>query len=197
LRREERREDGDREVVSGRPIDFLGYQFYKDKVLMRKSTKKRFARKMKKIKSKRRKREVMASYWGWAIHANCRNLWNTLTDNDMSFLKLGIRQRPQTKDGQKFFDVEVVRVMDILNVPITVVDFQDGITTKQGEERFCVLIEVNGQRKKFITNCFNIKDVLLQARELEQSGQKVFPVEDVVIKRKSIGNGVTAYYFEE
>lgn len=115
----------------------------------------------------------------------------------MSFLKLGIRQRPQTKDGQKFFDVEVVRVMDILNIPITVVDFQEGVTTKQGEERFCVLIEMNGQRKKFITNSFNLKDVLMQAREMEASGQKVFPVEDVVIKRKPLGNGGNAYYFEE
>jgi hypothetical protein len=184
-------------VVRGTAIDFLGYQFFKEKTLLRKSTKKRFARRNKNMKDGEKKRAMKASYWGMCIHANCRNLWNTLTENDMSFLKLGIRQRPQTKDGQKFFDVEVVRVMDILNIPITVVDFQEGVTTKQGEERFCVLIEMNGQRKKFITNSFNLKDVLMQAREMEASGQKVFPVEDVVIKRKPLGNGGNAYYFEE
>jgi hypothetical protein len=152
---------------------------------------------MKKIKSKRRKREVMASYWGWAIHANCRNLWNTLTENDMSFLDKGIRQRSQTKDGKKFFDVEVIKAIDVVNIPITVLDFQADVNTRQGDGRYCILIEMNGQRKKFITNSYNIKDVLDQARELEDKGQKIFPVENVVVKRKALGNGVTAYYFEE
>lgn len=164
---------------------------------MRKSTKKRFARKMKTIKSKKRKRETMASYWGWAIHANCRNLWNTLTSNEMSFLEKGIRQRSQTKDGKKFFDVEVVRAIDVVNIPITVLDFQADVNTKQGEGRYCVLIEMNGKRMKFITNSYNIKDVLDQAREMENNGQKIFPVENVVVKRKPLGNGGNAYYFEE
>lgn len=197
MKRERRKDDGDREVVSGRPIDFLGYQFFKDKILMRKDTKKRFARKMKTIKNEERKQKVKSAYWGWTIHADCRNLWNTLTENDMSFLDKGIRQRSQTKDGKKFFDVEVVRAIDLVNIPITVIDFQADVNTKQGDGRYCVLIEMNGKRLKFITNSYNIKDVLDQAREMEQKGATIFPVDNVVIKRKPLGNGGNAYYFEE
>lgn len=89
------------------------------------------------------------------------------------------------------------RLMDILNVPITVVDFETNVKTKQGEGRYCVLFEQNGQRSKFITNCYNLKDVLDQAREAENNGQKIFPVENVIVKRRSLGDGKSAYYFEE
>lgn len=61
----------------------------------------------------------------------------------------------------------------------------------------CVLFEQNGQRSKFITNCYNLKDVLDQAREAENNGQKIFPVENVIVKRRSLGDGKSAYYFEE
>ena len=81
--------------------------------------------------------------------------------------------------------------------PITVVDFETNVKTKQGEGRYCVLFEQNGQRSKFITNCYNLKDVLDQAREAENNGQKIFPVENVIVKRRSLGDGKSAYYFEE
>ena len=45
-------------VVRGRRINFLGYCFTKDNVRMRKSMKKNFARKVKRIKS----RNVTARY---------------------------------------------------------------------------------------------------------------------------------------
>ena len=112
----------------------------------------------------------------------------------MSFADKGIKQSGKTKDGKKFFDVQETRLMNILNIPITIVDFEK---TKQGEGRYCVLFEQNGQRSKFITNCYNLKDVLDQARIAEKDGQKIFPVENVIIKRRSLGDGKSAYYFEE
>ena len=48
-----------------------------------------------------------------------------------------------------------------------------------------------------VTNCYNLKDVLDQAREAENNGQKIFPVENVIVKRRSLGDGKSAYYFEE
>ena len=131
------------------------------------------------------------------VWGDCKNLWRTITNNDMSFADKGIKQSGRTKDGKKFFDVKETRLMDILNVPITVVDFETNVKTKQGEGRYCVLFEQNGQRSKFITNCYNLKDVLDQAREAENNGQKIFPVENVIVKRRSLGDGKSAYYFEE
>lgn len=138
----------------------------------------------KKHRKRKRNREIRASYWGWCKWGDCKNLWRTITNNDMSFADKGIKQSGRTKDGKKFFDVKETRLMDILNVPITVVDFETNVKTKQGEGRYCVLFEQNGQRSKFITNCYNLKDVLDQAREAENNGQKIFPVENVIVKRR-------------
>jgi len=181
----------------GRTIDFLGYRFTGQRVKLRKSIKQTFARKSKRINDKDRLHEVLASYWGWCKWGNCRNLWNKITKNDMSFAELGFKQRDRMKDGQKFFDVPERKLMDILNTPFTVLDFQPNVTTKQGNGRYCVLCEQEGKRFKFITNCYNLKDVLDQAREAETEERKVFPVHDVVVKRRSLGDGKSAYYFEE
>ena len=48
----------------------------------------------------------------------------------MSFADKGIKQSGRTKDGKKFFDVKETRLMDILNVPITVVDFETNVKTQ-------------------------------------------------------------------
>ena len=127
---------------------------------------------------------------------DCKNLWRTITNNDMSFADKGIKQSGRTKDGKKFFDVKETRLMDILNVPITVVDFETNVKTKQGEGRYCVLFEQNGQRSKFITNCYNLKDVLDQAREARITVRR-FSSGNVIVKRRSLGDGKSAYYFEE
>lgn len=52
----------------------------------------------------------------------------------MSFADKGIKQSGRTKDGKKFFDVKETRLMDILNVPITVVDFETKRQSKVKED---------------------------------------------------------------
>jgi retron-type reverse transcriptase len=56
--------------VASRGIDFLGYVHYHTHTILRKSIKQRFAIKVKKDASK----PSIASYLGWAKHANCKNL---------------------------------------------------------------------------------------------------------------------------
>lgn len=38
---------------------------------------------------------------------------------------------------------------------------------------------------------------LREADRAENNGQKIFPVENVIVKRRSLGDGKSAYYFEE
>lgn len=64
--------------VSERGIDFLGYRFYHEYVLLRKSIKKRFA----KAVSKNKDRSVLAAYWGWAKHCNSKHLIKKLIPNE-------------------------------------------------------------------------------------------------------------------
>lgn len=114
----------------------------------------------------------------------------------MSFADKGIKQSGKTKDGKKFFDVEEMKLMEILNIPITVLDFETNVKTSQGDGRYCVMFEMHGSRYKFITNCYNLKDVLDQAHNKEEAGEKVFPVENVIIRRRSLRDGKSAYYFD-
>lgn len=61
--------------VEARGIDFLGYVTRHDYVLVRKHIKQKVARKLHKVKSKKRKYVVLASFWGWAKHCNSKHLF--------------------------------------------------------------------------------------------------------------------------
>ena len=196
-----KRSERDREVA-GRYIDYLGYNFYRDNVRMRKGMKKRFAKKAKKATGEVRRQQVLASYWGWCKWGDCRHLWKKITNNDMSFADKGIgRQiKSKDKDGKRVFDVPEKKIMDILNMAITVIDFEDGITTKLGQGRCAVLFSFDEDPSagnfKFLTGSLSLKDTLNRARAAEKEGQKIFPVENVVVKRKNLGDGKISYYFD-
>lgn len=64
--------------VASRGIDFIGYRFYHTHTLLRKAIKQNFARML----AKRPNKLSIASYYGWACHANCVNLLNTLLANE-------------------------------------------------------------------------------------------------------------------
>jgi len=68
--------------VDSRGIDFCGYVFKHDYILLRKLIKKNFARKIKKINGKLTFKQQcsLASYSGWAIHCNSRNLIKKLNN---------------------------------------------------------------------------------------------------------------------
>lgn len=193
-----RKRDAGREVEVGRRIDFLGYQFSRERVLLRKSIKKKFAKKTK-IRNPERRRQVLASYWGWCKWGDCRHLWNVITKNDMSFADKGIKGESGYRNGKRFFNVPSKAIMEIVNVPITVVDFEAGIDIdSERKDRYSVLCkDADGNEFKFLTSSGNIKYVLDQAREQEKNGTKIFPVDNVVVKRKSYGDGKYMYIFDE
>jgi hypothetical protein len=184
-------------VIAGRSIDFLGYVFSRENVRLRKTVKHNFAVKVKRTKSETRLKQVKASYWGWCKWGHCRHLWRTITNNDMSFAEKGIKANKKTKDGKKYFSVKSVSISDVLNVPVTIVDFETGIYTSKGDDRYAVLFIKDGEQCKFVTSAFEIKNVLDQAREAEKNGQKIFPVENVIIRKRSFGDGKSSYYFDE
>lgn len=64
--------------VAKRGIDFVGYVHYHTHTLMRKSIKKSFVRAI----LKRRKRETIAAYWGWAKHCNSKHLIKKILANE-------------------------------------------------------------------------------------------------------------------
>lgn len=187
---EPRKDANGRGATRGSAIDFLGYAFDRDKVFLRKRIKQTFARKVARIKSKKRRYAVMASYWGWCKWGDCRNLWNKITDKDMSFAEKGINGRNVTRDGQEFYDLMTVKADDIINVPITVISFISGVSTSQGPNRYVVKIAVNGQERKWITNSVTIKSMLDQAKEKD-----ILP-QTTVLRKRDLGNGRKDYIFD-
>ena len=75
--------------VDVRGIDFLGYRFFRNYTLLRKSIAKKFKRKMRHVKehhARMRPISVMStisSYGGWMKHANCMNLRNRHIDAEV------------------------------------------------------------------------------------------------------------------
>ena len=170
-------------------IDFLGYVIYPDHVLLRKRIKQKFARKMHKVKSRKRRRVLIASFYGMAKHADCIMLFNKLTGKKMkSFKDLNVAYKPE--DGKKRFAGAVVSIRELVNLPIVVKDFEVGVKTSQGEDRCVVSIEQNGEPKKFFTNSEEMKNILQQVSEMPDG----FPFE-TTIKAETFGKGRTKYIF--
>ena len=173
----------------GEGIDFLGYVIYPDHVLLRKRIKQKFARKMHEVKSRKRRRVLIASFYGMAKHADCIMLFNKLTGKEMkSFKDLNVAYKPE--DGKKRFAGAVVSIRELVNLPIVVKDFEVGVKTSQGEDRCVVSIEQNGEPKKFFTNSEEMKNILQQVSEMPDG----FPFE-TTIKAETFGKGRTKYIF--
>lgn len=170
-------------------IDILGYKIYRDHTMLRKRVKKSFAARMGAVKSRKRRRELEASFYGMAKHADAHHLYKTLTGKEMkSFKELNVSYKPE--DGKKRFAGAVVSIRELVNLPIVVKDFEMGIKTAEGEDRCLVSIEVNGEMKKFFTASGEMKNILAQVAELPDG----FPFA-TTIKTEMFGKGKTKYIF--
>ena len=75
--------------IDKRGIDFLGYRFFHDYTLLRKSTAIRFKRRTNQIKKKHHSLSPInilsgiMSYWGWMKHANCYRLQRKYIDGEI------------------------------------------------------------------------------------------------------------------
>jgi len=172
------------------PLNFVGYLFYKDHTLVRKSTKKKFKLKYKQYRDDPEKlKRVLSSYKGWLMHADGLHLWHTVTGMQR-FSDLNIDTTHIERDGVRYFDVPTVNASFLINRTIIVKDFIENVTTKNGDGRMCVLVNENGTDRKFLTNNPRLKEILLKIREMN-----ALPFEATLRSRQICGNK-TDYYFE-
>ena len=159
-----------------RPVDFLGYVVGHDgKVRIRKHIKQRFARRWKRVRSRRRKTELIGSFYGVAKHAHARHLFRKITGLDMTtFAELGFVYQ---RDGKKDFPVERISLRRLVNTRITVEDFETGIKTKEGDGRYVVLFSCQEMgKRKFFTNNDKMKAALDFALE-----KKMLPFDTTIV----------------
>ena len=124
----------------------------------------------------------------------------------MGFADKGITMISQRdRDGKRIFDVKQVPLTDIINMPLTVLDFESNIRTrdihdrsKQNMDKYVVMVQIkDGDRVKFITGSQSLKDVLDQCKAMESAGTKIFPVENVMIRKQDLGGGKSTYKFQD
>lgn len=168
-------------------IDFLGYVIFPDHTRVRKRNKQKFARRLHKIKSRRRRNELIASFYGLVKHADCRNLFYKLTGKKMKkFSEMGIVYTPA--DGKKRFPGQTVSLKTLINLEVEIYDYESGIKTKEGEDRYLVSLKIKktGEWKKFFTASEEMKANLNQISDIEDG----FPFETVIESETFDGNKV-------
>lgn len=177
--------------IKDRDIDFLGIRLFSDgKKEIRKHIKQRFARRWKRVKSRKRKQELAASFYGIAKHAHAKHLFKSITGISMKdFSDFGLNF--VATDGKKRFDCTSYSLGDLQNRTIIVEDYEKDVKTKEGEGRYVVKFSSDelGQGK-FFTNSEEMKQMLDKIADMEDG----FPFR-TTIKRQGFGQGKYKYSF--
>lgn len=186
-------------------IDFLGYVTRADDMetersvysLVRKRTKQKFARRLAKVKSRRRRRALIGSFFGMAAHGDCRHLLKCLISHSeyrrlnhtrgmKKFSEMGVSYTPA--DGKKRFPGKTTRLGNICNKRIEIHDYEVGVSTSQGEGRYVVSFfdPLKNEWGKFFTSSEEMKNILDQVSDVEDG----FPFETVIESEIFDGNKV-------
>lgn len=159
-------------------LDYLGYNFFGSHSKVRKRTKKKAARHLAEVKSRKRRQDVIGSFKGMACHADCKHLFYKLTHKYMKkFGELGVAYKPE--DGKKRFPGKVVPIRAIANTPIEIHDYEADLTTAHGEGRYLVSFrnKSDGVYAKFFTASKEMQNILDQISDMEDG----FPFETVIV----------------
>lgn len=168
-------------------LDFLGYVHYGSHSLLRKRIKQKAARKLDKVKSRKRRQEIIGSFKGMACHADCKHLYYKLTHQKMKkFSETGVTYTPA--DGKKRFPGKTLRLGAICNKVIQVHDFETGVNTSQGEDRYIVSFydPMTKEWGKFFTSSEEMKQILDKISDIEDG----FPFETTILQEVFDGNKV-------
>lgn len=168
-------------------LDYLGYIHYGSHSLLRKRTKQNAARKLAKVKSRKRRQQIIGSFKGMACHADCKHLYHILTGQRMKkFSEMGVVYTPA--DGKKRFPGKTMRLGDLVREKLEIHDYEAGIKTSQGEDRYLVSF-FNPAEKiwgKFFTASEELKNILDQISDIEDG----FPFETIIEREVFDGNKV-------
>ena len=146
---EQKVKPGERVFPVEEGLDFLGYVIYPTHTLMRKCVKQAYARKLHRVKSRRRRKELIASFYGMAKHGNCLHLMQTLMTpceyryyrkkmmKDFGKARCGQATNP---DGKKSFKGMKVSGRELNRQPFIVLDYEKGVVAREDRERYEALV---------------------------------------------------------
>ena len=155
-------------------VDMMGFVYYggRNDMWWRKSDKKRWLRRCKRVTTPRRKRELDDAAWGMLKWGNthCKRLWSMKTGRELpkkgykrnnmgvKFGNSGIKQTERVDaNGVPFFDAPRISMQMLLNKVIETDKWVSGVKTSQGEGRYAVRVLFMGDTYKLIANAVDIK----------------------------------------
>lgn len=166
-------------------MDALGYVNFGDYARIRRRTKQNAARKLAKVKSRKRRQEIIGSFKGMACHADCKYIFHLITGKRMKkFSELGVTYTPA--DGKKRFPGKVMRLGAIQNKLLEVHDYEVEMDTSYGNSRYLVSFrdKTTGEWGKFFTASEEMKNILDQISDIEDG----FPFEATIVSEIFDGN---------
>ena len=169
-------------------IDFLGFVYDGKKARLRKRTKQKAARKLHKVRSRKRRQEIIGSLKGMAKWGDCKHLYKKLTGKNMKeFKEIGLQY--VADDGKKRFGGRVVNQRDLANIHVVIVDFETEIQTENGMRTLVSFQYDDGRLGKYFTADKQQLWLLQQLREMNE-----LPF-GTIIKTETFGNGKLKYVF--
>ena len=151
-------------------LDFVGYQFFFNHTLLRDRMKRKFKRKMHRLKDPLRRYQAATSYKGWLIHCNGFNLWKIVM-NMKSFRELAVPKFEKTDpDGKRMLDGLRVSMESLEGHEIVFLDVEFDVRSKYSNRngtKFSAVVQVEeyGKKKKFFTNNPKLQETLKWCKE--------------------------------
>ena len=171
-------------------LDFLGYVDDGSHTRLRKRTKQKAARKLAKVKSRKRRQEIIGSLKGMAKWGDCNNMYYKLTGKKMDeeFSSLGWQYK--SEDGKKEFDGKGVTLRSLSNIKIKILDYEVDVKTQNGLRWVVSFQFEDGTKDKYFTDDKKQKFFLNKMKEEGKLG-KIW----TRIKPVPFGNGKVRYEF--
>lgn len=130
-------------------LDFLGYVVYPTHSQLRKRVKQDFARKLARVRSRKRRKELVGSLWGLAKHCNSWHLLETiLYPSEYNMLKRKAKKRLNMKDfgsvkveqkeidGKKNFRGQKISGRELDHKSFIIYDYEKDVIPRREKEEY-------------------------------------------------------------
>lgn len=173
-------------------IDFLGFVYDGEKARIRKHTKQKNARALKRVKSRKRRQMIIGSFKGMAKWGDCKNLFYRLTGEKMKDFK-DFNLQYVAEDGKKRFAGQKVSQSKLVNLELAIEDFEIDVQTPNGKRTVVSFTYLSGpmqgQKAKYFTDD---KQQLQFLQKIQEMGGLPFKT---TLQMDSEAGAITKYIF--